>query len=440
MWPFKKKTDKTNINDPLIHSEPLSQGVIFEQIGQSSVTWLPFLGSDKLQNDALLIHYFNNLAEISSPIRKYADLAKLVKPYSTDKSGKEIENNKALEIFKTFWSKYSEMCVIYDLLLGNAYVNAMNSLNVESLKKEPSELFLLPTEYVKIISNNEKDIRKVKALRYELVLKNLNKLEIEPQNILHLKTNNFLDSSINGLYGISRLVSCVKNIQSIASGYGAKVSLYDNGPRVIITGKGQNEYQSVNTDETTEEITEKINNTYGRTKGQFQIAVTKTPLDVSNISLDVNSLQITQNNASDFRRICTAFNQDSKIFGDPEATTYDNMETAESAFANGAFKSYIEDRFNKFTIFLNQWWPDIMINPNFLNIEKIREFEQENEKKLFERVEKGLMTRNQYNEVIGEPKVNVPEFDEYMTFYNGQWTNISQNGNSREEEIPNQEA
>lgn len=441
LWPFKKKTEKTNVD--AFNQQPILSPfqITFNSLGSVSVDWVHVV--NKKQNDILLIDYFNQLSEVSAPIRKYSDASKLVKPYIVLDNGEIDTASKFNDVITRFWSNYSELLTIYKLLLGNVYVQGVSQAIVGNLtEKNLTELILLPSEYTTInLKQDQKiDFRSIEVKSYEVNFQNDSKYKVititDPKKVLHLKTNNLFKDSSNQVYGISRLASAEKNLQAIASGYGARISLYDNGPRVILHGKNaDNGFSSVNETEETDEIQKRINDNYGRTDGQYQVFVTKSALDATVISMNVRELQLNELNSADFRRICNVFNQDAKIHGDPQASTYDNMQTALTDFYINSFMPEMEGTFESLTKFLQGFGMKGEIKGDYSGIKEIAEFEKKQNDELFKQVERGLMTRNEYLEFIGESTVDLPEFDEYMTFYNGQWYKLrqdEQSGNNQE--------
>lgn len=436
MWPFSKKKSTTKTNQDAYYTHdinPVDNSLVsFQTFGNSSVSFVPLFGNNKLQNDEILCKYFNDLAEVSAPIKKYSDGVVNVPLYFIDNNGKELINNPLIPVVNTFWQRYRELLVIYDLLLGNSYIQALTSQTFASRgAKTLTELFLLPSEFTWIETPSYKmDFRKPEIKRYVVsVPGNYNQIYIDDlESVLHIKEGSTALGSQNGLYGISRLAPCSKNIRSIASGYGAKVSLYDNGPRAIITGKRQgNNFENINEEEDTEAIQKRVNDIYGRTFGQHQILVTKTPLDVTLLSLNVNDLQLNPMNASDFRRICAQLGQDSKIHGDPDSTAYNNMTEATSDFYNYSFKNKIDGHIDAISNFVKKWDNNFNAKADYSKIPQIADFERANEEKLFERVKQGMMTRNEYLLQIGEPIVNRPDFNDYYVYGNdGKWYQVGE--------------
>jgi hypothetical protein len=130
------------------------------------------------------------------------------------------------------------------------------------MKPIPQEFILLPPQNTLIKITKPVDFRSPEILSYDVIFEETNqKYEFEPKNTIHVKQNNPLYKNEAYLYGISKLVSASKNIRSLESGYGAKVGLYENGPSVIITGKTQSDYASMNmqNEESVNQVQERFN-------------------------------------------------------------------------------------------------------------------------------------------------------------------------------------
>ena len=168
MWPFKKskKADKTN-SDAYQQSSILTNSFgTYQIIGANQVTWKRTL--TQKQDNLLLIDYFNQLAEVSSPILKYSDNAPNIQPYLVNNEGGIIENHPFEPIIDKFWYENSELLSIYYLLLGNAYIQGFSQITSDSKgAKIPTELYLFPSEYVEIsVQQSNIDFRDYKILNY----------------------------------------------------------------------------------------------------------------------------------------------------------------------------------------------------------------------------------------------------------------------------------
>ena len=413
MWPFKKK------------ELTIKRGNFWYPMENTPITWSSIF--DETQNNKLLIKYFNELAEMQAPIMKYADLATLVKIKSNIP---EVENLLFKPNYYQGWAEYISLFMIYKRLLGNAIVDAFTPMTMDGRK--PKSLYNLPPQYITIKTSNDKDFRfnKIESYVFDTKDPKMEKLLIEPEYILHVKESNpnFTDNEF--LWGLSRYASCYRNIETLSNGYDAKKNIYTNGPRLIITGKAQNEFANINTSEDISEVQDRYKK-YGMRKQDYNAFITDVPLDVNNVSFSINDLQINEMKASDFQTLCDAQGIDARVFSDLKGSTFDNKKTALYDFANNAFRSEMDSIIKDHEGFLKRWWPNLELKADYSNISEINIHDEEMYNSLFEDVKLGLMTRNQYFELIGKEIVNIPEFNDYY-FWNNGWFSVKNinNGNN----------
>jgi hypothetical protein len=307
---FRKKSIATGDLLPPVSLPHAGNNYLFNWLGTNKIYFNNY--AIDLQANHKLIEKFNTLTEIAAPILKHAESARYVIPelFIKQASGKLKLVNEKHPYYKpvqAFWSKYIDLLVIQKLLLGNYYISVLEYGTVDSLMKPiPQEFILLPPQNTLIKITKPVDFRSPEILSYDVIFEETNqKYEFEPKNTIHVKQNNPLYKNEAYLYGISKLVSASKNIRSLESGYGAKVGLYENGPSVIITGKTQGEFASMNmqSEESVNQVQERFNKKYGLQENQYRIMATDIPLDVKMISMDFGQLQLNENNTRDFERI-----------------------------------------------------------------------------------------------------------------------------------------
>jgi len=409
--------------------QPLNRKSIFQPFGFSTYNFQKLYQIQ--QNNTLLIDYFNNIAEVSAPVMKYVDGASQIKVTTNipevDKLLLNPNNYQS-------WDDFFSLAILYKRLLGNTIINAFAPIDLFTATTKPKQLFILSPQFTAIQVKENKDWRQTIIEKYVFDSSEVNKeaISTDPELILHLKESNpnFLNNQY--FYGESRFCACGKNIESITNSYGAKIKLYTSGPRLIITGKSQGEFAAANVSDNIE-VVQKAMSRYGTGADQYPNLVTDIPLDVFNASLNVQQLQLNENNAADFQRICDAQNMDSKIFSDSTNSTYNNKKEAEKSFYNNGFKSEINGSITDIMEWLKKWWPNLEYTIDYSGISQITEANIEENNRMLEDCKLGLMTRNQYNLAIGKEEILEPEFNEYRIFVptqgwilNGQ--NIVQNG------------
>jgi len=419
-WPFKKKN--------VIYNESMFTG-----FGASTVVWNQVYKSQ--QDNNLLVDYFNNVAEVAAPVLKYSDGASQI-GFKTNIT--EIETLLNNPNYYQGFSEWFSQVILYKRLFGESIINMLvaSKLNQDfSTSRKPTNLYNLSPQFtnIKLTELNKRDFRDntIEKYIFDSDENNVLALEIDPEFILHLKESNPNFVNNQYLFGESRYAGCSKNIQSIVEGYSAKVNLYKNGPRLIITGKSQGDFSSANTSDNVENVQKKLEK-YGRGEGQYQNMMTDIPLSVYNASLNVRDLQLNENNQSDFDRLCDAQGLDSKIFS--KEAKFEDKKSALKDFYNNSFRAEIDSTFNDIENYLKTWWSDIELTPDYSQISEIVEANNEENRRLLEDAEKGLMTRNEYLEAIGKGLVLLPEFSEYFVYDGKTWISLNniQNENTKE--------
>jgi len=417
---FKKK----NIALPLSSRTPLIAVI------QGKISYFDPLDSEN-RADKWLIDKYNTLSEVAAPINKYAEYGSVVEPELFNEKGEELpETHPAYKLIKNpnnnqNWQEFYKKHLIYRLLLGQSYVNAYAYLN----SKLAFELKLLPPQYTIIELKSKIDWRNLQIAYYSVKVPNWNEIKIEDVNTVLQEKNTSPTFGKNAdLYGQSKLLSCIKNIESIESGYGAKVGLYKHGPRVVMTGKALGEFAAANaqSNENVNQVQDRINTEYGLQENQYSVMITDIPLDVNVVSMDMGQLKINENNIADFQSICRALDIDSRILSDMSTSAMNNFEMAINSFLNGSFKILIENDYAQWSTWLsNLFGEKIEMKPCYENIPEIVKKENENNDKLYQMAKDGLLTRNEVLERTGEELVSNPEFDQYYTFYNGIWNPVT---------------
>jgi len=393
---------------------------IFLAFGSSSVDFKKIYTSS--QDNDLLIDYFNNVAEVAAPVLKYADGAAQVTLTTKNKEVLTLLNSpNYYQGFNEFFS----LLVLHKRLFGNAIVDAFTPKQLNEsgrIEKKPSDLFLLSPQYTGIKTKEGKhDFRDdiIELYLFDSKEENIKPLEIVPESILHLKEVNPNFKNNQYLFGEARYAGNYRNIESIIEGYGAKVSLYKDGPQFILTGKSQGEFASMATTEDIEVVQNRMKK-YGIGDGKYRNFITDVPLDVKNASLNVAQLQILQNNQSDFQRLCDAQGIDAKVFS--ETTTFTNKESALKEFYNNAFRSEIDAIVNDLQTYFQRWWPGLDdLKPNYSQISEIVQANNEESERLRIDSEKGLITRNEYLFAIGKEERPEPEFNELYFLTSAGW-------------------
>jgi len=373
------------------------------------------------QDNKLLIDYFNHVAEVAAPILKYSDGAKQIKFVSNIP---EVQNLLEKPNQYQGGDEWFSLTILYKRLFGESIINALSTIVAGEEKKRPTKLFLFTPELTKIKTSNQDDFRLKKIEKYLFPKNETESITVEAEQILHLKESNPNFKNEQYLFGESRYAGCASVIQSIVSGYDAKVNLYEDGPSLIITGKGQGDFGQANAGDDIKNVQDRMKK-YNRKKGGYKNMITDVPLDVFKASMNVKDLQINENNQSDFRRLCDAQGIDVKVFS--EASKFNDKKLALSDFYNNSFRSEIDGITRDLEKFLRQWWPKLELSPDYSEITEIVEAQNEENSRLFEDVKIGLITRNKYLEMTNQELSQEPTFDQlYILNSNNEWRPLNE--------------
>lgn len=427
---FKNLFSKKVIS--LTRSNSLLSDII--PIGNNKVIW------NTLQNDFALIDVFNSLSEVYAPISWQANQASKVQPKLIKKlaNGKEkiIESHEILDLINFpnelmgFNELMRQLFASY-FLFGNSYLHSFVPIG-----KKPIKLFLLPTQYVSIKvegDGNTTDFRFENITKY--ILQYANGLSFDKKDILHLKDINFNFSNYRYLYGMSSILSAQKPITSLQSAYSAKVSLYQNGPKVVLTGTGTTSDYLAPTDDDVSKVQDNFRK-YGLLEDQYQYLITQFPFTVNKISPNIRELQINENNESDLRAICSTQGISSIIFNDNSSATFNNKKEAMKQAWEGKIKSTVDAIYNDFSNWIMQWWPNdgLVLKPDYSEIPELQNDINSLHNRLIQALDRGAITINEYREYMG---FDIDNSNKMLNEYSrqGNWTVINETSNIEDNAI-----
>lgn len=284
-----------------------------------------------VQNDFALIDCFHSLAELYIPISYLSKkIASIKFKIIEQKTQKEIVIPEIEQLIKypnnldTF-EELIQKILSYKFVTGNSYLNAVSLPELNKVSK----IICLPSQFVKIKLTDVSDYR-LQDILYYIFENGSQRSEIIPANVLYLKDINLKQEQNYYQYGISRLLANKYNITSLNAAYSTRVSLYQHGAKHILTGAG-NEFNMLTPDQAIEEQ-RRINNDFGLTENQYQLMITRFPMNVTTLSKSVSELQLNEMNLADFQKICSMFEVPTILLNDNIQSTYNNKEQAEKDF------------------------------------------------------------------------------------------------------------
>ena len=402
--------------------------------------------ADNVNNYPELLTVFQGIAEVSAPLIFWANNSSKVgfKIFDVSANGdkKEVTNTsdplhlllKKPNPFMGF-SELKANELICSKLMGNSYINALNSEKVGGVR--PAELWLLPPQIttIKLVSENVKDFRSTLISNY-IVSIGGNEMRIEPGEVLHRKNITPGFSYGVGLYGMSSLNPAEKPINSISSAYSAKVKQYKEGAKGLFTPDAKyNELGDVSLiKEKDIEAEQKALEKYGAVGGKYTNMISRLPLKYQKTSYSLKELNIRESIIDDADVISSNIGVPLLLYSDKKNATYENKAQAEKDFYLGNFKSYEDEFYKDLTVFVQSFkiWKNRVIEPDFSKIPQFIQYITDLQTVFGKDAENGIITRNEYLRNTNRPISENKEFDEYYTFNLGEWLPLNAKRNDPE--------
>ena len=338
------------------------------------------------QDDLALLGVFNDVPELSAPVNYISNLASRVKIKIVQKNKKGEKNEilypeltNLLENPNPYHSAINFKRYAFNnfQLFGNNYTNIYKGIG--SLKPA-NYLFNLPPQYVTVQFekmqydkiNPDADFRTNEITGYKLEYANSNIPVISKEEISHFK-----DSQVNfdnGQYakGQSRVRSALMATETIKAGYEAKYSFYVNRGALgmfINADPDGSRLEPAEKDRVLDELKRK----YGTKKGQNLFMFLNHNMTYENIAPDFDGLKILENNRADFGAICMILNFPSSLLHDYRAALVREGKAKLRELYNVVVCPIVEDYYQKLSIDLDIIKDNIWIEPDYSNIDVLKE-------------------------------------------------------------------
>jgi HK97 family phage portal protein len=391
------------------------------------------------QNNWALLQIFNNVAEVSVPVRFVSGNAAQIRPVLERKRGKEYipieaSNDKLGQLLRMpnplqTWPEFYAQIVASYKLYGNYFVYAQNA----AILGYPVALWVLPVPAVTILvrPDNNRALAGVGTFEvqgYKVQLDSTVEF-ITAGEVLHGREIGLNYLNNHYLWGVSVLRSCEDAINSIIAGRQAKKNVYTSGGFHVLTPASTGGEAAILNplNERDAVAAQKKLNGYGLTDTQKKFMVLSHAMSITRVSHNIAELQVDSSNLSDFRTVCRAVGVPSVLLSDNENSTYNNMLNARKQYFRGDFLSLNNQLYNDLSMFLSSFsaYRDYRITPDYRNIGDLQEDLAAKSATLLPLLNAGLMTRNEYLEQIGQPTVMDPEFEKYYIFAGNSWVPVA---------------
>lgn len=236
--------------------------------------------------------------------------------------------------------EFIEQALGFYLLTGNSYVYKMLPTTRET--GEPIQLWNLPSQYLEIELSSNPVSPAIKSYN----LQTIGDINFDPKTIIHLRTPNYNYDNGEWLYGISPLKAALKTLNANNSGQTALAKLQQNlGAIGLLTKESGPQVNQ----EQLKAMQDYINKNIRGENNRGAIRVLSQAYKYTSLALDAQELEIIKANQMTARDLYAIYGLDSKLFNDPEATTYNNMTEARKGAYTEAIIPNLQAFANKLT-------------------------------------------------------------------------------------------
>ena len=241
-------------------------------------------------------------------------------------------------------SEYVQEAMMFLLLSGNSYASGYRSLGMGNQFREINNL---PSQFMTIEGGGMAN--PIKEYCYSEIIRTT----YSPDDIMHVRFANPKGQGVDRLYGLSPLEAGNNALQSSNNTYQAKANIVKNsGVNGLISSNSERSMTKENAEAMQSAWDNKNNDPskFGRN------LVTSAQVTFQQLGLSPDKLQLLEGSLFDLRSLCRVYNVDPKLFGDSQASTYNNMLQSEKAMYTNAVLPNLNLWLNNFNNwFINSW-------------------------------------------------------------------------------------
>lgn len=311
------------------------------------------------------------------------------------------------------WSQFLALYKTFLTITGNAYLyilKARGGLN----GGEPIQVYLLPSHLMQIVLKEKTSLLlDENPVKSYILTYGRNFIEFEAENVIHIKyPNPNYDENGGHLYGISRLRSALKNIQTTNTGLDLNIkTLKSGGAFGLIHGKTQPLRK-----EQADEIKSRLLEMRASTEELANIAGVSAEVGFTRLSLSTAELQLFDYFNFDQKQIANVLGWSDKLLNNDAASTYDNIIQERKRVVTDNILpdlNLLQEALNRY--FLPQFknYKNTILEFDISELPEMQTDISEMVKWLETALKNGVITRNEFREAINYAKVE----DKNMDFY-----------------------
>lgn len=280
---------------------------------------------------------YNVNVVVHSAVRYITRRASEIPVKLVDMSGGEetlINSHPALDLLKTpnplqNYQEYTEQALGFYLLTGNTFAyKVMSTTRQDSI---PIETYILPSQYVDIKTRGKTNSGLEPIEYYRLNTIGIQQFEVE--NVMHLKTPNYLFDNGQWLYGLSPLKAALKSLNTSNSNQTALAKLAQNLGAIglLMFDENRNPSKAAPTKGQLRQMQSFLNKNVSGEENRGTIRALSQVFQWQSIGLGASDLELIESSRMAARDIYSIYGLDSKLFNDPQASTFNNITEAKKS-------------------------------------------------------------------------------------------------------------
>lgn len=236
-----------------------------------------------------------------------------------DRNEQVIDNPEFLELFKQ--PNFKEKGAAFLYRASATYLATGECFVVRKQVADEPDQYFVPINYNVIINENSKG----EVISYWVTMFGNSETYL-PNEVLHIHKP---DITFDTNHGFSTLRATRKTWESNNEVWASEASLHKNkGIAGVLYSDGNRPM----TDTEQKALQEKYDKEFTSTDSFGKVKISTSKLGYVQMGMNPTDLQSIETRLEHLRTICASFNVDSKLFGDSQATTYNNMAEAKRAF------------------------------------------------------------------------------------------------------------
>ena len=280
---------------------------------------------------------------------------------------------------------------------------------------QAQEMWIMPTQYTEILQGGW--MQPIVGYRIEWQGGTENVLPFD--DVMHMRTTNLEFGNGAEFWGMSPLRAGLLALNRSNSAYVAADASYKNlGAAGIITeteGPMMPSYSDELQAEKEADWTEKYNGPVKKGKMMFH----NKKVDFIRLNMSPADLQLLQDANATKDDICNLYKISSIIFNNHQSSTYNNALEAKKAAYNDAILPMVQREIDEFMKWIvPSYGDDLRIIADTSNIPILQQDLERLAAWTGSLVDKGILSRNEAREVMGNQRSNEPEMDVYTVGFN----------------------